>query len=717
MARDLEQHRILHAFRGAEYAFAIPDGDLDVLAEVIGWCCDIWNGANSLLIPVTADGSYPPYVEQFLELRPIDQMVIHTSLPDGTDRVFGERFGHDIVSVHWERLLANDLHPLNLQPSFQRGSAPEGRPPLPIPAYDDDALARIARVVWGRLDPEDDAEFREAFLLEQHEGEASHFALVDGQVRRTSPLGQTTYMMPTFEQTNPIYVRQLYVLDDASFDELVLFWNLRARSGGIGDEIPVIGVPRAALAFPDRLRSLLDWAQPSLYSRTRPDIYVVASEEAQAEAGHALEGLGLQCADDDEISHSFGVFDQPQSLQFSLNERPLLGGQLRRGVHADALVDLGEGDNRLRLEPSSTFRVRHSGHVRLDLLRLPHPFPWTNQAASAALNNARGDGKALTFTTDATTRALHLDLRLPSRTEALAHFLSSKGLEGEPSSAGRWAQALLSRLPDLTSLDALADARALALLDALTPLSRKKATQRLERALRELLGQSAPNADQIELLLKEHLILLELRALTLAEISSQAHQSVQELLPVLPGLLDADFVRRGAKLACPECSYEEFHTLGELDERVTCPACRSPFLYPATSPGGHHEARLYYRLDGLMARVMDQDLLPVLLSLRKLAPPSETLSVCYWPGIEIRGDNLSRECDLLVAASGLVTTLEAKRRAEALKIADAEATVALAQRLGARCVFAALEGEYATDVVEYAESNGAQLLRAGDLLV
>jgi hypothetical protein len=42
------QHRLRYALRGGEFAFVIAHGDLEALEEIAAYCCDFWNGANSL---------------------------------------------------------------------------------------------------------------------------------------------------------------------------------------------------------------------------------------------------------------------------------------------------------------------------------------------------------------------------------------------------------------------------------------------------------------------------------------------------------------------------------------------------------------------------------------------------------------------------------------------------------------------------------------------
>jgi hypothetical protein len=68
---------------------------------------------------------------------------------------------------------------------------------------------------------------------------------------------------------------------------------------------------------------------------------------------------------------------------------------------------------------------------------------------------------------------------------------------------------------------------------------------------------------------------------------------------------------------------------------VTCRACREQYVLPIAEPNGRREQAVAYRLDGLMARVMDQGLLPVTLTLRALGPPDEVRDLFFGrPGLE-----------------------------------------------------------------------------------
>jgi len=63
------QHRLSYATRGPEWAFMVPDGDLEALEEVMRLCSHFWNGAGTLLVPAGADGATPSISSSSRALR------------------------------------------------------------------------------------------------------------------------------------------------------------------------------------------------------------------------------------------------------------------------------------------------------------------------------------------------------------------------------------------------------------------------------------------------------------------------------------------------------------------------------------------------------------------------------------------------------------------------------------------------------------------------
>jgi hypothetical protein len=707
------QHRLQFALRGPEWAFALPKDDVGALEDVAARCCDFWNGANSLLIAVDEAGDLPADLDVLLDVCDVEHVLVHEDL--GEDRRQGliERFGHSRLGPLWPGFDEREVHPLNLQPA--RLDPPSGGPQiaLPVPVYEDTELRRIALLSWGRIVEENVTEYAEAFLIEPHEGEASHFALVDGQVSGLAPLAQSTRLMVAYTQSSPVHARQLVVLD-GTFERLVFFWNLRARASTLGGPA-VIGIPEATLSAPERLRSLLDWTKKATEA-VKPDVVIDAPAAVRDPASAALQSLGFREADPaSRLTVYWGeVPEERRQPEFSFGGG-YVGGRMRRGVWGDQMVTLEPGRNLTRLVPGA-FKVRGwSGFVRLDLLNWPLPFPPTVAIAARVHQSAQVYEGAITLTTVAAPQYT-FDFVLPGSDELLVDFLAERGMRGSLSPAGRYAQALIGRLGGPTRLEALAKQDALSVLEPLTPLSRLKLVQRLESRLKDVYGDATPSEDQFFETVRDLLIAFDPRPRTLADLVSDTRSESTRILAVLETLIDAGFVIRGRSERCRNCGFEAFYSLRELDERLTCRACQQEFLL--TVKRGPAEPRLAYQLDPLMERAMDQDLLPVLLTLRFLYSPEGAAAGAFWPGLEIVSEATddAQDCDILLAQDGRVTVCECKQSAPGLTTAQAEKTLALARALNADTVFAALEGEFSNEVRAIATRPKVRLVTRDQLL-
>lgn len=251
------------------------------------------------------------------------------------------------------------------------------------------------------------------------------------------------------------------------------------------------------------------------------------------------------------------------------------------------------------------------------------------------------------------------------------------------------------------------------MLDQLAPLSAKK----LARHLVGLSGGRTVDEARVAEALRVEPLWMELQARTLNEISAGAGIPKKRMLPALGALVEGGVIVRGRALRCPVCNYPDWLALRDLDERVTCRACGSERHLPASDPGGTREADMHYRLDGLVARCMDQDLLPVLLALRslqRLEPHIEVKQV--WPGILFRRGPDEQDVDLLISTGSQVTVFECKARAETLRVGGARSLVQIARELDAVPAVAALHGEFATPVRSAVTSAGGVVLQRRHLL-
>jgi hypothetical protein len=387
-------------------------------------------------------------------------------------------------------------------------------------------------------------------------------------------------------------------------------------------------------------------------------------------------------------------------------------GDFHRGVLFDTVVALGEGENLIRFTPPSEFRSRFQQIVTFDLLNLPLAFPLNDAAARRIHPNAHVGIHGWTLPISNGGQPFDLPIRLPSPADALEDYLSPHQLRGELSQAGRYAQALLRRLGDLDRLGALASDAAIAIIDALTPQSAKKLAQHIRREVLAREGGAATLTDEaLEEILSRQELFLELPAKTLNELASSASMPKRGLAPALAQLVSAGLVVRGVSLRCPHCNYPDFFLLRELDEELTCRGCRLVFDLPVVDRGKRDEQPLHYRLDGLMAQAMDQDLAPALLLVHRLAASSPR--ALYWPGLDLfRGGSRDSvaELDLLLANGGQVLVGECKRRADALTTEEVKRRAALSDELGARSVFAALDGRFAPEVRQAVADAAGHLL-------
>jgi hypothetical protein len=706
------QHRLQFAVRGGEYAFAIREGDLAALDQIVTICGQVWNGANSLIVPVSEDAELPVLVDHATANRDVERVFIQKAVGKAGQARLAARFPGRTIQLH-DHALQFDLHPLNLQPSFR--DPPQGGPSevLPIPVYDNDALQRIARVACGFIEDAGVGAYGEAFVLDERTGPAAHSALLSSQIAGRSPLAQSTYLMKTYRQEGPFRARRLLVLDDDGFDGLVAFWNLRARSERFTD---VVAVPLAAFETADQLRPLLDWGSGEV-SVLKPDFLVIVDRTRREYVEAALGSLGITSHGDTDVVTSYlgGVDEDRRQPEFGFTELRLIGGRMRRGLFNENLVSLEPGRNIVRFEPRG-FATKHAGgHVRLDLLSWPLPFQPPRVTATRVQRDAFVDDGVVCIVTMAMNSAYTFDLVVPGADDALADFLSEHRLSAVPSPAGRYGTALIGRLGGPQRLEPIATTEALLVLKQLASTSRLKLLQRLNRMLGERYGERTPDVHELAELIRSELVALELPFPSLSDLRSQTKLPQAQLLKALEPLIDVGFIRRGRQERCPECGFTDFYPLDEVAERVVCHACRMRFLLSVAA--GHDEPRLSYQLDPLMARAMDQDLLPVLLTLRHLYSPDGAASGAFWPGLEIvRTDGTKLDCDILLAQDGQVTVCECKLSADSLSVAQANATITLAEELGASTVFAAVEGDFNRDIVELTQLPKIRLLTRRDLV-
>lgn len=707
---SVEVHRISYSIRGPEWGFAIRQGDLEGLREVMALCSEYWNGIGALIVPVRADGRIPPYLDWLLEIREVEQVFLHGSLGNRARAAIETRFASGSI---YEGVLDGEIHPLFLS----LNGRPDSERKLCLPTTPNPRLARIALACWGHIPEEDLEHWQERYEVTEVRGKAVAAELLSSQINGRTPLQLGARYMSAFEQVGgfddpPI----LYAIGNGSFEELVMFWNLRSRLAHRLGNTAILGMPRELLAE-EEIAPVLEWIETLRHgSYYKPDLSLLGREPELARMRAALRRHGFrQAPSDGRIKHSFpNPPEGREVLEYRASLSP--AGPMKRGTQASVLVTFSGRRALLDLPSPDEVKLPY-GYVRLSIRGLPLALPMNSVTADKLIGYAEATQDGLRVKTDSGPRSWRWDLVLPSESEALEQWASAHGYAVEPSQPGRFGQALLSRLDRLEALDAVAHELALAILAELAPRSTKKLAQRIAAEIeRRSLAEAAVDEERLAELLRDQGLSLEIEAKTLNEIASALVTRRSKLLGPLARLTEAGLVRRGTRITCSRCNFAHTFTLTEGDEWVRCRTCGEQLANPVML--GEEEHPRSYFLDGLAAQLVVQDMIPVILALRRahIASP-EGAAFFAWPGLLFTaGDNPPTDGDLLVSNGERVRIYECKSRAEGLGEKQTRKLLALCDRVAAQPGIAALEGRFQPSVAEAVLEAGGEVLGREELL-
>jgi hypothetical protein len=708
------QHRLSYFVRGPEWAFALPQGDVAALEDVMRRCSGFWNGVGSLIVPVRKDGRMARQVDDLLAAAGVDECFTHEALRSTAQAAVRRRFPNALpLSDKFDR---HETHPLHLRGPRPAAAAP--KPMMSVPRFRSASMRRVALAVWGYIPDDDAADWLAYYDCATLDEEAAHSAQLSGQVGSDSdsPLRLSGAGMNLVMQEAP-FSRWAYiwVLSRATFDELVWFWNFRARLLRTRRGASVVGIPRESLQYPERLTALLDWTPRVPGTRLTPDVFVWCEENLQDRTRAALAELPFVEETATGFTDKSGPDVMPNDPRTFVFARLMLGGRFVRGASESLLVSFNGGHSSLMLPSPRDFESRGLRRARLVLRNLPLPLPVTTSAATSInVNAVAADGVMLSVYggTD-----WNFDVQLPTATEALAYWATDHGFTIKYTQDARDGEAILRRLGMLDALDVLADRQCLRLLQVLSPKSRPKLVRRLIAEA----ADAGTHLDEEEMAerLADLGLFLEVEARTAGDIASAmgAGTKNRDVFELLPPLVEAGFVRRAHSVRCPQCRFHMLLDLADQDERVQCRACRHVFVLPVVDDSGTRAPELMYRLDGLMARAMDQDVLPVLLTLRALRPEGGPTELFFaWPGVEFTRDESKVDIDLLVSNGQTVWCIEAKNNATGLGEPQLRKVMGVAERLGALPGIAAVDGRFDPALADKVKTAGGRVLTGEDLL-
>ena len=697
---------------GPEWAFVIPRGDARALSDVIQVCSRVWNGAGALILLADEKGELCEQSMQHAGTRFLDEIWLHPSLTDGARAKL--RSDSSLNPVEWGagRGFA-DVHPAALLERWAHRVA------MTRPVFTSPVEQLKADVIWGVVDHPQ--EWESSFEFGVAHGDLAFMTLVGGQlgVTMASPLRVSQIAMHVFGQWGDDQPwPYIWVLETGSVDELVAFWNLRAGASAKNPWASVVGLPRDALRNPSMLEAIEGWARATTDRSLRPTLLANVSPEVAPELEAALAAIGIARLPDREApkrQDAVREMHEPTWLMW----KPRGRGRILRGAWDDTEITVHAGHALATLPRPRGFEPR--GGARLVIQGLPAPLPITQSAATRMSFTAVAHPRGLQFNMGSGS-PWKMDLQLPSAGVAIEDWAGDHGYAIEEPPAGKDARALLQRLGGLDRLETLVDELRVEILVRLAPLTRQRLVKRLAKEFAPT-AEHDQLADALTRKLRDVGLLLEVDGRTveqiksaLSDFKSECSVTRADIVLALTPMVDAGFVQRGRNVTCPHCRFGAFLPLRELDEHVRCRGCGQSHLLPIGSHG--EEASTAYRLDSLMARVMDRHVLPVILTLRALRDPARYRRPEHvWPGMLFRRDD-ERELDVdLLASDGqTVFAAECKLDARGLEEPQLCKLLSFTARVGATPVVAALAGSFDARIRSAVEGEGGLVLQRDELL-
>lgn len=641
-----------------------------------------------------------------------DQFLVHPTVGEDARKAASERWPR---AANWsDSVFDRQVHSWWLVRDSEDHDVP-----LPMPAPATEAEELLAAVLWGYVNPEDLHEVRKQFAPRDVSADELLITQFEGQVTGVSPLAWGSRCMSFTRSVNGPHWRNLYVLqEDPGFDELVSFWNLRARYPAMPGTSLFAGLPVGALSQQDRVSAAINrWiSQPP--QGTKPDLAVDVHDDDVERVHKVLRAAGLIYVDAGRWTTFQQLPTDRIAPEYTLAQT-VLPMDLERGLSTDVLAGLHEGVNPIRLPIPSDFPIRLSwnGLVTAVVGGLPLLFPMTDILAQAWWTPAVAEGDRLRYAVSHVREHVPIELNWPSAQTQLSKHMASASLRAETSPAGKLAETFLGRIDDQSVLDPLALPHGLEILEALVARRSKRIAQQVRREFQEA-GLAEIDENVVTDALRREGLFAELETKTLAELQGSVGAAPGPILQTLARLCESGYVQRGRSLRCPLCDTPDFRRLAELDDRVTCRACLQEFPLPAIEED--QEPPTAYRLDAFVARIMSQDIVPVLLTLRHFFNRHQNETVGrWWPGLDLFESGSAtndQEIDLLYAEQGTIWVCEVKRNANGMPLEQAEDLCALAGRLRAIPVLSAPAGDWGPEITDLAEKQNAVLLGASDLV-
>jgi hypothetical protein len=673
-------------------AFLLDQGDLEQLGLAMSGALTLWGGARSVVMPIDSEGRTSPRFRQIAKLLRTDRYVDIRPLVDGSRQ---HDVPHDIPTDVIPARPFDDGRFWSLHPLAVLNSEPPGDLAVAVP--DDQSLVSLAGA--GQIIEPDRQDWTERNVRLFPARTATDLAIAQCMGQCVSRLSvaydaERTIAVPAMQS-----VTLLWLVDDPdSFDDAVVFWNLRAlRPHGWGGGISIFATTEVARQadFRDALRE-----QAARTSRSNPSVIISSLSVDNSVLQEIGLELGLYAHEGSRVSEKVGsMTGRDSALDFAVGIDPgnWWAGERLIGPAVDGRVNLVRPRISLRMESPIAWNssLYLTGYVTARLSGNFVVGPRRDSVARLYVNEGTWDGDEIRVITN-NTPSYDWNLGVPTPEEVLQTACGEAGTRYQPSDKAQQIVGVLGRVGEFGFYRTRS---MIAVAQTLTQPISKEILRKLDELASSLGEQDSDSAD-----LRGLAMLGRQVARTLQEIKSSAYAATlsQEMLTdAAEELVGRGLAARVLRVDCGRCGLLEFQDIALATSRAMCAGCGTPATY---SPG-NRPVQIRYRLNSLLQRVCQNGGLAVLAAVAKLSDSATYLV----PGADLyQNDGTSLgEVDLLGWRRGELFVGEVKTSARGFAEQSLDAEVSKAKAVAADTYIAACLEQLDDSIVEDISSRFA----------
>ncbi len=661
--------------RPIRYAYFVWEGDISGTTRAMRFMNTQWGGIRSLVIPIKEDMTVAPIFKHLLQLHEPDRFVEY--LTDGSSPNYDAHNWLASYLVHtfpWRRpglqmgfaFERHDetAHPLSMLPEADLGKTLTDRH-----LKGDGASELLQMALYGAVYPEQQIDYKRVVELNDEDILMTSSKFWTSQLDLepfTSVLNLTALNVVPHRVVGSFESNHFDIVVVDSVQSICAFWDFRATREA---SQAMSGLRRRTILLPRRciddklaLSGMLTILRENLFYRgVAAECHLIFTSNDGEEGAILADVLSSLPGMEPFIEQTFTVTSTwslgrtedaagliPPHLKYAFGN-PLLPDSFLEGIRGTRVpitTNLGNECNEVLFTPPTSYVNKSLGSVAVDYeCAIWKRYPRTTQIAQTILRDGWFSKYGLTATYSITSNPTYLAFNLPTEWKTLEAYFGAHGYGVRPSKPGIYGGALVGLLGGWPEVGVIAQKQVYLLFDLLALASTKKIAQRISKSL----NISEDNLERVRQALDDTEIVAELNGITKTLGELKNHPTLQsyrsELVGILSQLCELQVTHRGFLLACPHCGATEWYPLDKLNERLMCWGCGHEFPLPVEKPAGG-EIQWEYRLNTLVNRAVDQDVLPSVLSVYYLTKDKE--ACCKSTGIElVKNDQVSAELDFL----------------------------------------------------------------------